>query len=556
MRTRLAAALSLMLVAGSVLADTTPWISMPGPINSRGLYGAATNVVVSTVPMPAAPDSGGWWYLTISGNLTRVAPATLSEEACIEISGPGFNGQGGKVIVKPFSDGSFTGTVAVPAGAATMLPETLANAGQLCTLRFFELYADNASGADATWSNLTISLGAYPYAGAPMPFSSAITPTPDEPDVDYGNVWLWKDAPTSDTFTFGHDRVVGRVRWKGFGTAMTGWTTNSALSPLYQAEFHITAPKADGSGNLTWSFRPFAGYAASSSSFDYTFDLPAPVLTGPSHPWSWTMDEENSPVAAGPLTKIAAVWFNVQPLTPDAPDATDLGAIRGKPLQGPAESTVVRNASFTEASGQVKWYTFTTEADCNAASGYWLDIHSQIPGGSTVLDHEMAVYDASGHRLANDDDGGSDHRSMLTFGAGTPVRPPVMATGSPKPRNGGDGALPAGQHYLAVTTYNASFADTGWFVTTTGTASGAVAVEFRTNLPPLPCGTADVGGQGGAHGADGQLDNNDFVVYIDMFFAHDPAADLGSQGGLPGADGQWNNNDFVVFINEFFAGCQ
>jgi len=69
------------------------------------------------------------------------------------------------------------------------------------------------------------------------------------------------------------------------------------------------------------------------------------------------------------------------------------------------------------------------------------------------------------------------------------------------------------------------------------------------------CGPADLGGTGGSHGPDGHLDNNDFVVFIDLFFAHDPAVDLGATGGTPGPDDAWDNNDFVIFIDRFFAGC-
>jgi hypothetical protein len=69
------------------------------------------------------------------------------------------------------------------------------------------------------------------------------------------------------------------------------------------------------------------------------------------------------------------------------------------------------------------------------------------------------------------------------------------------------------------------------------------------------CGPADVGSQGGVPGPDGLLNNNDFVVFIDMFFNHDAGADLGQQGGIPGADSAWDNNDWVVFINYFFDGC-
>ncbi|HYD02479.1 MAG TPA: GC-type dockerin domain-anchored protein [Phycisphaerales bacterium] len=90
-------------------------------------------------------------------------------------------------------------------------------------------------------------------------------------------------------------------------------------------------------------------------------------------------------------------------------------------------------------------------------------------------------------------------------------------------------------------------------------ASTSTTIGVNANLTaagtPAGCGPADVGSQGGAPGADGQLDNNDFVVFIDYFFSSNPLADLGRQGGQPGSDGQWNNNDFVVFIDEFFGGC-
>ncbi|MDP1661924.1 MAG: GC-type dockerin domain-anchored protein [Phycisphaerales bacterium] len=69
------------------------------------------------------------------------------------------------------------------------------------------------------------------------------------------------------------------------------------------------------------------------------------------------------------------------------------------------------------------------------------------------------------------------------------------------------------------------------------------------------CGPADVGRQGGAHGADGLLDNNDFIVFIDLFFSQSPLADRGATGGVPGSDGAWDNNDFIVFIDQFFTGC-
>jgi hypothetical protein len=89
----------------------------------------------------------------------------------------------------------------------------------------------------------------------------------------------------------------------------------------------------------------------------------------------------------------------------------------------------------------------------------------------------------------------------------------------------------------------------------TGFAGGTVDRGcFEMQSPSVIC-PGDLGSQGGVVGADGVRDNNDFVVFIDLFFLHDPRADLGRQGGIPGADGQYDNNDFVVFIDAFFTLC-
>ncbi|HYC99637.1 MAG TPA: GC-type dockerin domain-anchored protein, partial [Phycisphaerales bacterium] len=62
-------------------------------------------------------------------------------------------------------------------------------------------------------------------------------------------------------------------------------------------------------------------------------------------------------------------------------------------------------------------------------------------------------------------------------------------------------------------------------------------------LVPIVC-AADIGRVGGVAGNDGVLDNNDFVAFVDAFFAAAPVADRGSQGGVPGSDGAFDNNDF------------
>ena len=544
MRYAPAAFSAAFLLAAVASAAPVSWVNMPGPIASRGLLGSANNTVLSA-PAMAAP--GLWYYMTISGNLNKVAASTHANEACIEVTTP----NGDKFVIKPFTTGSFNSTIAVPAGAMTTPPFWTFGSGA-CSLRFFELYADNASGPDSTWTDLQITLH-NGDGGDTMPFSYGISTSAENPDTHAtGGRVNSANTPTPDEFVFTHSRVVNQLRAKGYGTIRSGWNANSSLSPLGVVRYEVTAPRADGAGNVTWQVAPFEPYAASSTSFDVVFDTPVPVRTGPSYEWS--MRALCPGALAAPNTDIASVWINFQPLTGDAPASTNLGMIRSAPWAVPGVS--VQTPTFTSQPGQIKWYRFDTEHDCNAASGYWVDIHTQIPVNSPIDDHEIAVYSPLGNRIAFDDDGGSDNRSMLTFGAVAPVRPAVLPVSSPELRDGHDGPLAAGVHYLAVTQYDASFDATGFFATTNGNETGQIVVEFRTNLPPPPCSAADIGSQGGIAVPDWALDNNDFVVFIDAFFNHAAIADRGTTGGIPGADGAWDNNDFIVFIDQFFAGCE
>jgi hypothetical protein len=94
-----------------------------------------------------------------------------------------------------------------------------------------------------------------------------------------------------------------------------------------------------------------------------------------------------------------------------------------------------------------------------------------------------------------------------------------------------------------------------------GACGEVMSEEKMLNVLPR-CGAADIGGQGGAAltCGDGVLDSNDFVVFLQWFFAGDLRADFAGQGASPVirepiGDGVLDNNDFVVFINLFFEGC-
>ena len=120
---------------------------------------------------------------------------------------------------------------------------------------------------------------------------------------------------------------------------------------------------------------------------------------------------------------------------------------------------------------------------------------------------------------------------------------------------GGQVALLAGLHKFKVEYFNGSIPSA--LIARWEGPGIAKAVIPATSLsrPPVACNGADVGGAGGLPGSDGVLDNNDFIAFINYFFANSPVADMGRAGGLPPGDGLFDNNDFIVFITTFFQPC-
>jgi len=65
---------------------------------------------------------------------------------------------------------------------------------------------------------------------------------------------------------------------------------------------------------------------------------------------------------------------------------------------------------------------------------------------------------------------------------------------------------------------------------------GNINWAVRSNYPAVGLGVRPSrtwAATGGVAGFDNHLDNNDFVVFIDFFFNHNPLADQGSTGGAP-----------------------
>ncbi|MBY0308462.1 MAG: DUF3466 family protein, partial [Phycisphaerales bacterium] len=70
--------------------------------------------------------------------------------------------------------------------------------------------------------------------------------------------------------------------------------------------------------------------------------------------------------------------------------------------------------------------------------------------------------------------------------------------------------------------------DAGQIIARAFTPTANFAVVLTPPAVQLPACVADLGGQGGVIGADGQLDNNDFIAFISLFFDADARADVGA----------------------------
>lgn len=142
----------------------------------------------------------------------------------------------------------------------------------------------------------------------------------------------------------------------------------------------------------------------------------------------------------------------------------------------------------------VTWYRFNL-AQATSPTGVYFDIDLFATGATAQLDTEIGLYDNLGNRIANDDDDGHSLRSALTFGNTTPRTMPPDPFGFTNglAANGRDGNLGAGTYWLGVTLFDATFGNTNWAISSTGTAQGTTQVNFRTDAVPEPATMAVLG---------------------------------------------------------------
>jgi hypothetical protein len=122
--------------------------------------------------------------------------------------------------------------------------------------------------------------------------------------------------------------------------------------------------------------------------------------------------------------------------------------------------------SVTRALGarEILWYTLVLPVDVTSASGLSLEINTLGSSLSTSNDTEIALYDAFGNKIAeNDDIGGGNLLSRLVFGAG------------------GSSDLTAGVYFIGAGGYNTTWSNV--FASSTSSYTGNLVLNIVTNVP-------------------------------------------------------------------------
>ena len=158
-------------------------------------------------------------------------------------------------------------------------------------------------------------------------------------------------------------------------------------------------------------------------------------------------------------------------------------------LGAAAADGVTRSTAGSNVSGGLDFYTITIPYGVTDLSHY-LNIKTSQPAGAASYDSELAIYDAAGNRVADDDDGatGAGFYSMLSFGAADPLGDSI------DPNNTGPGesgaSLAAGTYTIVVGGFNTVFGATIGSITA-GAAAGAYSLDVT--YVPAPGAVALMG---------------------------------------------------------------
>jgi hypothetical protein len=418
------------------------------------------------------PLSAGRYYLSVTGwNAEHEAPFAVTTDNV-------FAGSTGIRLTLGELGGS-------GAPSATSL-------GTLGANQTINLPADALAPAQVRWYTFTVDAPGIDRAARTfldIQTEGSVTTDPVEPPDD---TLIGLYTSTGDRVAFDDDDGSGFLSQLTFGSGFRAPVLNAA---------GLASGVFDGRDGATLA--PGLYYLAVSG---------YPTTFGPVE-WLVNSTAQSSGTLAGKLIR------GTQP--PAAPPAaTDLGAINS------ATDGMLAN-DVALAPAQLLWYKFSIAQAIPLGGPEFFDVDTE---GSVLSandfgpdDTYVALYNAAGGLVVIDDDDGSGLRSQLTFGS-TDAR---AAVGDGLPYDGRNGALPAGDYYLAVSSYAITALPTDWTAFANGITTGTIDLNFNTNIPGGPtCDGIDFNG-------DGVFP--DLTDIVDFFFVY---------GGGDCPTGTCNDTDF------------
>ncbi len=544
-------------------------------VNSDGTQGAGSTVLTSTIT-----DTGLINGIQVVGRATTKSLVSadnldaVPNQARIRITPPISTGLAAFTVVPPLG-GVSTGTcnisVSIPGAPAAGVPVT----GQW-TFEFYEL-TDEPTGVDGVWQNVS-----FTFVNSTPPVATNFPAL-----VDGGATVEESDFVTAPVIT-----APNTVSWlkivfptainSGLGSAMdidmatsNGLPENDFSMGLYNSSGVRVANSFNTGPGLLPQISLGAGTRTrNGDGIPYDGQNPGASPNGGTNVNAWpaapagdyylAVCSGDDGTAFGP-----GLWSVVGSTEANTPGVVRVRYYSNAPAVTPAvvqnlgslPSLVTGVANMpADAGARFKWIKFSIPTDANDTTNKYVDIDT-ANSLDPVNDTNIALYDSAGNLMSlNDDiapgwgvDNPTGGNAAMSFGTGNFSRDYSSVNTNLPAGDGRDGYLPAGTYYLQVSMCCAGYGDNRFWVVNdyvTNLDVGDVNWAIRSNY--TGCGPADVGQQGGIEGSDEHLDNNDFVVFIGLFFTQSPLADMGKQGGVAGSDGTWDNNDFIVFIDQFF----
>jgi hypothetical protein len=222
-------------------------------------------------------------------------------------------------------------------------------------------------------------------------------------------------------------------------------TQINPISYASEARIRITAPNG-----------AFTDFQMFTQTLFTTLTGEGRVYTVPLNPaGNWTFRFYESPDDGG-TSSVDARWDSITFEYREDPSALhDFGTINA-----PGTYSVTRALG----AGEILWYTLVLPADVTSASGLSLEINTLGSSLSTFNDTEIALYDAFGNKIAeNDDIGGGSTLSRLVFGAG------------------GSRDLTAGVYFIGAGGFNTTWSNL--VASSTSSFTGNLVLNIVTNVP-------------------------------------------------------------------------